>query len=60
MPCAEHSPLIGVALITATVVDIVAAKSAAKNHYYFAAPAMGVHLAVPAGMKNLSSELLPQ
>jgi len=52
--------LIGVALITATVVDIVAAKSAAKNHYYFAAPAMGVHLAVPAGMKNLSSELLPQ
>ena len=54
------SIIIGVALVTATIVDIVAAKTAAKNHSYFAAPAMGVHLALPAGMKNLTPELLPQ
>jgi hypothetical protein len=54
------SLIVGVALLTATIVDIVAAKNAAKSHSYYAAPAMGIHLAVPAGVKNFSTDLLPQ
>lgn len=53
------SIIIAVGLLTATVVDIVAAKTAAKSHSYVAAPAMGVHLAVPAGV-NFPTDLLPQ
>ena len=54
------SIIVGVALLTATVVDIVAARTAAKSHSYYAAPAMGIHLAVPAGVKNFPTDLLPQ
>lgn len=54
------SIVIAVALITAAVVDIVAAKTAAKGHSYFAAPATGIHLALPGGMKTLTPDLLPQ
>ena len=53
------SIIIVVALLIATIVDIVAAKTAAKSHSYFAAPAIGVHLAVPAGV-NFPTDLLPQ
>jgi len=52
--------IVGVALITAAVVDIVAAKTAGRSHVYYAAPAPGIHVAVPSGMKSFPAELLPQ
>jgi len=48
------------ALLTAAIVDIVAAKTAARGHVYYIAPATGVHVAVPGGMKSFPTELLPQ
>jgi len=42
------------ALITGVVIDIVAAgvkTVVTKNHFYWAAPASGVGIAVPSGMK---------
>lgn len=54
-------PIIVVAaLISATVIDIVAAKTARRSHVYYAAPAARIHVAVPGGMKNFPGELLPQ
>jgi hypothetical protein len=54
------SIIVVVALISATVADIVAAKTAARGHSYYAAPAMGIHVAVPSGMKSFPTDLLPQ
>jgi hypothetical protein len=51
------------ALLTGVVIDIVAAgvkTVVTKNHFYWAAPASGVGIAVPSGMKNFPAELLPQ
>jgi hypothetical protein len=50
-------------LLIATVVEVVAAGGrtvVARNHFYYAAPATGISIAVPSGMKNLPTELLPQ
>jgi hypothetical protein len=50
-------------LLTATVVEVVAAGAKtidARNHFYYAAPASGISIAVPSGMKSFPTELLPQ
>lgn len=50
-------------LLIATVVEVVAAGGrtvVARNHFYYAAPATGISIAVPSGMKNFPTELLPQ
>jgi len=50
-------------LLIATLVDVVAAgvkTSIVRNHFYYAAPASGVGMALPSGMKSFSAELLPQ
>ena len=56
-------PIVIVAvLLTATVADVVAAgvkTVAAGRHFYYATP-VGINVAVPNGMKNFPTELLPQ
>ena len=50
------------ALLIAAVVDVFAAglkTSAVRTQFYYAAPASGVGIAVPPGMK-IQAELLPQ
>jgi hypothetical protein len=50
-------------LLIAAVVDVVAAgvkTGVVRNHFYYAAPASGVGIAVPPGMKSFPTELLPQ
>ena len=50
-------------ILIAAVVDVVAAgvkTGVVRNHFYYAAPACGVGIAVPPGMKRLPTELLPQ
>ena len=50
-------------LLTAAVVDVLAAgvkTSAVRTQFYYAAPASGVGIAVPPGMKSFPTELLPQ
>src|SRR5262245_44623369 len=50
-------------LVIATLVDVVVAgvkTSTMKHHFYYAAPASGVGMAVPSSMKNFPIELLPQ
>jgi hypothetical protein len=50
-------------LLTATAVEVVAAGAKtvdARNHFYYAAPASGISIAVPSGMKSFPTELLPQ
>jgi hypothetical protein len=50
-------------LLIAAVVDVVAAgvkTGEVRNHFYYAAPASGVGIAVPPGMKSFPIELLPQ
>jgi hypothetical protein len=50
-------------LLIAAVVDVFAAgvkTSAMRNHFYNAAPASGVGIAMPPGMKSFPTELLPQ
>jgi len=50
-------------LLFAAVVDVVAAGVKAgvvRNHFYYAAPASGVGIAAPPGMKSFPTELLPQ
>jgi hypothetical protein len=50
-------------LLLAAMVEVVAAgvkTSAARSHFYVAAPASGVAMAVPASMKGFPTELLPQ
>ena len=51
------------ALLIATIVEVVAAGGKtvlATNHFYYAAPASGISIAVPSGMKSFPTELLPQ
>ena len=50
-------------LLIATVVEVVAAGGRtimARNHLYYTAPASGISVAVPSGMKSFPTELLPQ
>ena len=50
-------------LLTATIVEVVAAGAKTidpRRHYYYAAPASGISIAVPSGMKAFPTELLPQ
>jgi hypothetical protein len=50
-------------LLLAAMVEVVAAgvkTSAVKRHFYAAAPASGVAMAVPASMKGFPTDLLPQ
>lgn len=52
-----------VTLLTATVVDIVAAgvkTISATNRFHYATPATGIIVAVPSSMKSFSADLLPQ
>jgi hypothetical protein len=54
--------IVGVLLIAA-LIDVVAAglkTSVVRSHYYSAAPASGIGIAVPASMKSFPMELLPQ
>ena len=51
------------ALLIAAVVDVVAAgvkTGVARNHFYYAAHASGVGIAVPPSMRRFPTELLPQ
>jgi hypothetical protein len=32
----------------------------ARHHFYYAAPASGIGIAVPIGMKSFPTEVLPQ
>jgi len=50
-------------LLSAAVVDVVAAgvkTGVVRNHFYYAAPASGMGIAVPPGVKSFPTELLPQ
>ena len=50
-------------LFTGTVVEVVAAGARTidpRHHFYYAAPASGISVAVPSGMKSFPTELLPQ
>jgi hypothetical protein len=50
-------------LLTTTVVEVVAAGAKTidpRRHFYYAAPANGISIAVPTGMKSFPTELLPQ
>ena len=50
-------------LLLAAMVEVVAAgvkTSATRSHFYAAAPASGVAIAVPASMKGFPTELLPR
>jgi hypothetical protein len=49
-------------LLVATVVEVVASgvKLAARNHFFYAAPASSISIALPSGMKSFPTELLPQ
>ncbi len=50
-------------LLAATAVEVFAAGAKtvdARNHFYYAAPASGIRIAVPSGMKTFPTELLPQ
>jgi hypothetical protein len=54
--------VVGVLLIAA-LIDVVAAgvkTSVVRSHYYSAAPASGVAIAVPASMKSFPTELLQE
>ena len=50
-------------LLLAAMAEVVAAgvkTSAVRNHFYAAAPASGVAIAIPTSMKGFPTELLPQ
>ncbi|MGB8559559.1 MAG: hypothetical protein WA322_25265 [Pseudolabrys sp.] len=50
-------------LLVATVFEVIAAGAktvVARNHFYYAAPASGIGIAVPASMKSFPTELLAQ
>jgi hypothetical protein len=47
-------------LLIASVVQVVAAAgraAVARNHFYYAAPAGSISMAVPSGMKSFPTEL---
>jgi hypothetical protein len=61
----RHSVLIAVVatLLIGAIVEVVAAggKSVVARHrFYYAAPASGISIAVPSGMKSFPTEVLPQ
>ena len=50
-------------LLVAIVFEVIAAGGktvVARNHFYYAAPAGGIGIAVPASMKSFPTELLAQ
>jgi hypothetical protein len=49
-------------LLIATAVEIVAAgaNTVARNHFYYAAPASGVGMAMPRSTRSFATEQLPQ
>ena len=49
-------------LLLAAMIDVVAAgvKTSLVRSHFYAAPANGVAIAVPASMKSFPTELLPQ
>jgi len=50
-------------LLLAAMIDFVAAgvkTSLVRSHFYAAAPANGIGIALPASMKSFPTELLPQ
>ena len=49
-------------LLIGTIIEVVAAggKSVMARHHYYAAPASGIGIAVPSGMKSFPTEVLPQ
>jgi len=52
--------VIAAASITLAVLEVVAAPRAVREGFHYAAPTATVHVAVPAGTKNFSTDLLPQ
>ena len=46
--------------ITLAVLEVVAAPRAALKRFHYAAPTATIHVAVPAGARSFSADLLPQ
>ena len=63
LPVTVVAALLAATVLTATVVDVVAAglkTVAAGERFYSAAPAKGIRIAVPSSMSSFPNELLPQ
>ena len=63
LPFTVVAALLAATVLTATVVDVVAAgvkTVAAGERFYSAASASGIKLAVPSSLSNFPNELLPQ
>jgi len=63
LPITVVGALLAATVLTATVVDVVAAgvrTVAAGERFYSAASASGIGVAVPSSMSNFPKELLPQ
>jgi len=63
LPIAVVAALLVATVLTATVVDVVAAgvkTVAAGERFYSAASASGIRVALPSSMSNFPNELLPQ
>jgi hypothetical protein len=63
LPITVVAALLAATVLTATVVDVVAAglkTVAAGERFYSAAPARGIRVAVPSSMSSFPNELLPQ
>ena len=52
--------VIAAASIILAVLEVVAAPRAALKGFHYAAPTATIHVVVPAGTKNFSTDLLPQ
>jgi hypothetical protein len=53
--------VVAAASITLAVLDVVAAPTkAVLKGFYYAGPLAAIHVAVPAGTKRFSTDLLPQ
>jgi len=62
LPVVVVATLLGATVLTATVVDVVAAGAktvAAGHHVYNRASASGITIALPSSMSNFPNELLP-
>jgi len=63
LPITIVAALLAATVLTATVVDVVAAgvkTVAAGERFYSAAPARGIRVAVPSSMSSFPNELLPR
>jgi hypothetical protein len=63
LPITVVAALLAATVLTATIVDVVAAgvkTVAAGERLYSAASASGITVAVPSSMSNFPNELLPQ